>query len=44
MKNVANRCGTPDGKMVIQGLAQIDAYMAKHYGYDVEKLSYGVAQ
>jgi len=40
MKNVANRCGTPDGKMLIQGLAQINAYMAKQYGYDVEKLSY----
>ncbi len=40
MKNVANRCGRPDGTMVIQGLAQIDAYMAKTYGYDVDKLSY----
>lgn len=40
MKNVANRCGTPDGTMVVQGLAQIDAYMAKTYGYDMEKLSY----
>jgi len=40
MKNVANRCGTPDGKMVVQGLAAIDSYMAKTYGFDVEKLSY----
>jgi len=44
MKNVANRCGTPDGKMVVQGLAAIDSYMAKTYGYDVEKLSYGEAR
>lgn len=44
MKNVANRCGTPDGKMVVEGLAAIDSYMAKTYGYDVEKLSYGEAR
>jgi hypothetical protein len=40
MKNVANRCGTPDGKMLIQGMGPINTYMAKQYGYDVEKLSY----
>ncbi|MCF7750824.1 hypothetical protein KQ945_08700 [Bacillus subtilis subsp. subtilis] len=44
MKNVANYCGTPDGKVVVQGLSAIDSYMAKHYDYGVEKLSYDAAR
>lgn len=44
MTKVANQCGTPDGKMLIEGLWPIKEYMATTYGYDVEKLSYGQKQ
>lgn len=38
-KNVSNRCGTPDGKMLVEGMSPIKNYMAATYGYDTEKLS-----
>ncbi|QIO87642.1 hypothetical protein G9274_001327 [Stenotrophomonas rhizophila] len=40
MKNVANRCGRPDGTMLIQGMGPINTYMATQFGYDVEQLVY----
>jgi hypothetical protein len=42
MKNVANRCGKPDGTMLVQGMGPIDTYMATQFGYDVEQQRYSI--